>query len=594
VTDEKLIRAKDATRYDLLGMSAARFEDLVARLVRLEFERAFKTAATRDGGADMVLPREGDHGYERCWQSKHFPKAINWGECTASLAAARKHWDPEHYTFVFPRELTVGEQQTFDRHFRGPEDDITVDYWNGEELQFRLCGSQKGQRVAHTFFDDVELARERTYQAIEAGGRLDTPEDVLDRGLNLGRSMARDAYFAYPMAIHEVDVQGTGVAPGTVMSVIRSDGTASSRVDIVPLDEEAMERYGPQFEMRPTDDDAGKAAAGRLQEALRSGASVEIEQGLDVTTTRMPPAFEYLVGDRLTPGIVRVGPAERVRRKAAPWLARLRAVSDEGTASLDVLLRQRDDVPEGWDDAFNGEVGGLSATLLFRHRGAGGELRWGFRYSRDRSPVREQLAAMTFLRAAGGTGELVLGIGERADAPRLRFTTTVEPVSDGARALLAFLEDLRVIEEWADVAFSLPDDISAQAARRAAVVAQLVRNRGRSLTWSTFEMTVTHARPLRFGGVVRVEFEIGAEVLGRVVDLGYLQLELTDYVLVSDEPASKPTGYRTVRLEPRDEASAQVFQRLVKEKTKGTRRPPGSPRRTGNRGGKRGRKKRRR
>ena len=73
--------------------------------------------------------------------------------------AARTNWNPGHYTFVFPPELNVGEQQTFDRTLRGPDADITVDYWNGEELQFRLSGSDDGQRVARTFFDDVELDR---------------------------------------------------------------------------------------------------------------------------------------------------------------------------------------------------------------------------------------------------------------------------------------------------------------------------------------------------------------------------------------------------------------------------------------------------
>jgi hypothetical protein len=49
--DPKLIRAKDATAYSIVGMLDERFELMVARLVRLEFPRAFKPANTSDGGA---------------------------------------------------------------------------------------------------------------------------------------------------------------------------------------------------------------------------------------------------------------------------------------------------------------------------------------------------------------------------------------------------------------------------------------------------------------------------------------------------------------------------------------------------------------
>ena len=235
--DKKLIRAKDATAYDLVGMPDERFELMVFRLVRLEFPRVFKPANTLDGGADVVLPREGVPGYERCWQSKHFPRAISWDKCQASLAAAREHWDPEHYTFVFPRELTSREQKTFDGHFRGPDADITVDHWNGEELQFRLCGSDQGQRVARTFFDHAVDDHKRTLQAIEASGSLDSPDDVLDRLLNIGGSLAdRDDFFTYPGALHETDEDGPPLTPGTVMSFEKSDGDVTSRVDIVPRD----------------------------------------------------------------------------------------------------------------------------------------------------------------------------------------------------------------------------------------------------------------------------------------------------------------------------------------------------------------------
>lgn len=214
MTGSSPISAKGTTEYPLKAMPADKFDGMVARLIRLESPAAIKPAETGDGGADMALPRAGG-GYERCWQSKHFPGAINWTECDKSLAAARANWGPARYTFCFPRDLNAREQRTFDRHFRGPDMDIDVDQWNGTELQARLAGSDAGRRVARTFCDDIEVDREKTYQAIEAGGRLDTTGDALDRFSNIGRYLAgKDPFFRYPSAIHEPDGTGPGVTPG--------------------------------------------------------------------------------------------------------------------------------------------------------------------------------------------------------------------------------------------------------------------------------------------------------------------------------------------------------------------------------------------
>lgn len=585
--DEQLIRAKDATRYDLIGMPDERFELMVSRLIRLEFPRSFKPANTSDGGADQVLRHEDGPGCERCWQCKHFPKAINWKKCKASLAAARKSWEPAHYTFVFPRELTIGEQKTFDRHFRAAGADITVDYWNGEELQFRLCASDDGQRVAKTFFGHVVDDHERTVRAIEAQGRLDTPGDALDRLLNIGGALAgNDAYFMYPAALHEPERAGPPVTPGTVMSFLKSDGRVVSRIEVVPRDDEAMELYGPQFSVRGTDDAAGELAAQRLREALSEGKTVEIEQGLEVTPTQMPPGLAELVGQPLRGVAVQVGP---VKRKRTSWRARIRAATDEGEQSLNVLMRPLDVVPDGWNDAFAGEYGGLTITLLVRRRDDQSEVRVNLRHQRNGSLVRHQLAAMRFLNAVSTSGDFAMSSIERPDSPEMLFPGMAKPTSDDARDLLVFLENVRVIEEWSDAELSLPDDITATDARDVAVVAQLVRNRGRSITWQSLEATVRSVRLLHEGRLVRVERGTMARVLGQVVDLGYLRMHLTDYRVVSKRPTAGQTEH-LVRIEPRSDASSRAFEQLAREKTDAKRRPPPPPRRKGNRAGKRRRK----
>lgn len=606
MTDSKPVRAKGTTRYDLVGMPDEDFEAMNARLIRLEFPKAVKPANTRDGGADMVLPRAGG-GYDRCWQSKHFPNAINWTKCKESLAAAKENWKGiAEYTFCFPRELTNAEQKTFDKHFRGPDADIEVNYWNGDELQARLTGSDEGQRIARTFFEDVELDRENVYRAIEAGGRLDTPQDALDRLGNIGGFLAsKDAYFSYPATTHESDEPGPPLTLGAVMSYGESEGAITRRIDIVPRDDEAMHRYGPELVIQPAEGELGERAAAQLQEALGEGKAIEIGEGLDLTFTRLPPALDDMVGKRLTGASMRFGKPERVstRPQAKPWKARLQANTDRGTASVDLDINQAESVPDGWDDMFEGRFGGMTATLLTRWReGQGGELRWNFTHQRDKSPVHDQLAALRFMTAFSGAGEFVVTDIGGSGRPEQRTPVEAREFGEDTDQLIAFLEDLYAIVEWADVEFELPETITGRDAHDVATIARIIRAGGRSVTWHNVEIVLDEAAlpRLREGGVMRVEHKAAAAVLGQVVDLGYARVDLPAYTVMSTTPIPDSPGIYTARVEPVSEESSKIFEQLAKVRTKEAARagrpPPPPPRRRrrgkGGKGG--GRKKKRR
>lgn len=589
------MRPKGAATYDLCAMGDEEFELMNARLIRLDFPSALKPAATNDGGADMVLPKQGGH-YERCWQSKHYPDRIDWRKCKDSLMAAEKNWKPSHYTFCFPRELTIREQKTFDKHFCQPNAQILVDQWNGEELQARLIGSSEGQRVARAFFNDVELDRENVNRAIEAGARLETTEDAVDRLANIGGFLAsKDAYFSYPAVTHEADGPGPPITPGSVMSVGESNGEVTSRVDVVPRDAEAMERYGPEFILQPADSAQGRAAAARLEEALRQGKPVEIGDGLDLTFTRMPPGLSPLVGQRLTGGTVRLGTPERIHLVVPAWHARLRATTDQGTASIDVVLRPTDAVPDEWDGALVGHHGAFTVTALFRKRGERGDIRWNFSYARDSSPVRELLATLNFFKILSGTGELTISDRGQSGRPELRISTPAGNLPAGPQALLALLEDVRVIEDWADVEYTLPETITGHDAYVVATIANLVRNCGRSVKWTSMEMTVpeSSADLLRKGGVLRVEQELATNLFGRLVELGYTQLDIASYTLISATPASDQADHRVVHIESKSQDGEEIFERLVKQPTP-ARRPPPSPRRRRSKHDGKRRKKRKR
>lgn len=584
-----MIPPKRPTQYDLLKQPDEDFEAMVARLVRLEYSDAFKPANTSDGGADMVLqgPKERS-GHERCWQAKHYPQRIGWTKCKESLAAAQKHWQPRYYTFVFPRDLTVTEQNTFERHFG--DSAITVDYWNGDRLQGLLTESDEGQRVAKTFFDDVELDKENLTRAIEVGGKLATPEDALDRLGNVGGFLASsDAYFWYPSSTQEPDGPGQPVPPGSVMSFSSAEGPVTSRIDVVPRDGEAMERYGPELRVQATDDEVGRAAGKRLQQALQEGKEVEIGEGLEVIPTRMPPQFKDVVGQTMT-GTVRVGPAERARRKAQPWRPRLMAKANDEEASVSVLLAPTPGVPEGWDDCFSGEFAGMTVTALFREFATGGgEVRWNFRHRRDGSPVRDQLRALQFMRVLSLGGEIAV---EAAGRPLSKSVVPAEPLPRDAQALIAFFEDVRTIEEWTGVEFSLPESIEPVESRNVADLAAWIRHGGSNVTWEAFGAVVTDVQPLRDQRLLRVERKVGAKALGRIVDLGVTRLDLVDYEVVDHGEATDGSGGFDVRIKPTAESEGRAFEALALDKTRPRQPPPRPPKKKRVSKGHRRRKKR--
>jgi hypothetical protein len=425
--------AKGGETFDFRSMPDERFEQMNALIIKLEYLQAFKPSNVADGGADMVLAKDDRSGYARCWQSKDYPGRIRWDKCEKSLADAREHWDPEHYTFIFPRELSAAEEKTFNKKFGSVG--IEVDYWNSVELESRLLASDKGERIARMFFDNPELERERTYQAIEAGGRLDNALDAMDRTANIGAFLTDcDPYFSYPASTQESGEPATTPPPQAVMSVTRGDDKVQTRIDVVPRDLEAMDLYAPQFVLAAGEGEAGERAAERLREALDKGNTVEIEDGLEMTFTRLPPGLESLVGEKVV-GKVKLGPAKRAVLLPPPWKARLSASSAEGQAELDIELKPVATPPAGWDASLRGEYGGLSATLTLRRQGEGGQLGFGLHYSRNRQPVRDQLSALNFVlvTSAGGT----LTITDIGDTGRPDFTLhpAVTPVPEDLRQL---------------------------------------------------------------------------------------------------------------------------------------------------------------
>ena len=597
--DASRLAAKTTRRYDLEGMPDEEFERMCARLVRIEFPLAVRPASTGDGGADVRLPGA-DDTTERSWQAKHFPKRIHWDKCKESLERCRRVWDPRHYTFCFPRRLSEKEQKTFDRHFRNSEVDIEVDHWNAEELEARLDGSELGQGVAHTFFEDPALDKERMARAFRAQGPLDTTGDALERMLPVGDFLRReDAYFFYPATTHQTGGPAPPPTPGTVMSVAHIEGSTTSRVDAVPRDEEALERYGPEITLRTTADEAGERAAELLRPVFERGEPVRLQHGegsgLDVSFTNVPPALEHLVAEHEGGGYVELGATEPTPPPPPPpWQARLHVETDRGQADLDVRLEPGGQAPPDWDGVLEGSVGGMDVRALFWRRADRGQIRFDFTY-RFASPasLKERVKALHAFAVLHGEGRVVITDHGSTGRPEMNVATAPRELPRELSALSAFIEDLLSISDWAGVVVDPPEQVEPATIRAVASVARMIREGGQLVRWDYLEPVVTPEgiAQLQEGGRLLLEQPIGVKIEEQTVDLGFTRMVVDEYKIAA---VVEERGGSKVRLEPPDTASAEIFQTLHRVRQPTASAPPGSPRKGARKRKRKGRKGRRR
>jgi len=572
--------------HDLNALSSNQFEQLCFRLIRLEFSNAIKPSDVRDGGADALLPEAGG-GYARAWQSKHFPGRINWDQCKESFEAAQKNFGMEHYTFCFPRNLTDRERQTFDRHFRQVDNPVKVDFWNGEELQIRLTDSPEGQRVAKAFFADPQADMEAIARAAEAGGRLSTPEDALDRLRPIGGFLASaDPFFSYSAVVYETEQPGPPPSDEAVMSVVQSDDGLTQRIDVAPRDDEAMEFYGPELQLLFPDTKDGRKARQDFLDALKEGRPTHLDE-VTVNFTRLPPGMKSSEG-RPMKGQVEIGPSRGERpRPPAPWKAHMIARTDKGSDEVNVDLVPAADPPEGWEGMIEGGFGGMRVEMLFRRTQRGGEMTLNYVHKLDQSPIHDQLRALRFLNALIGDGELVVQ-DRKGGRDDLVLKTQPQAESDQARAIFALLENLAAIENWTGEQFTIPSEVSAEKAQGIARVAAMIRREGTPVSSVEVSLLEDGLIRMRQGGEVGISQDLGARVLGREIHLGKTWLQLRSYKLTELGPDPQHADSTLVRLEPSDGAD-DFFQALHKPEV--SKRPPPPPRRARKR--KRGKRKRR-
>ena len=427
-------------RLDLAALSPDDFELLCAWIVAIEFPGAVHVA-NPDGGADSALPADGGDGWTRCWQAKRFTSTISWPQCRASLDAGVTSYGMSHYTFCFARDLTVGQQKLFEKHLRTRHRGVRVDLWDRSRLELLLFSSPQGERIANHFFNDPTLDAKALMRAIRAGGALETGEDVLDRLAAVVEHLAAgDPLYQYVQIATEADGPMPGLTPETMISMHTVRGDSRIRIDAVPRNASLIEAPpgGTMFLLREQ--------AEEFERFLARGGDLELA-GIRFEWRNMPAAFEDLTPPSEDVTLAMNAPQVVPRR----WHTRISVLDSPRPAvdPIDVLLEPTLEVEADWDGALVGSYGGIDLRANFRRRvGGGGELRFDWAWRDDAArPAAERARELALVAAVKRPGRLVIEDIEDERAPA-EFHLREEKLDPDFFALLSFLEDLAVLEEW--------------------------------------------------------------------------------------------------------------------------------------------------
>lgn len=574
---ETPIAPRGPVEYDLLRMHDEDFEAMCHRLVRLEFPAAEKPAKSGDGGADILLPKSGG-GFERAWQSKHYPKQIRWAECQKSFDDAVRNYNPESYVFCFPRDLSGKEIRTFNSRFRNGQVRVSVSYWGKSEILARLTESPEGRAIAKHFFGDDGDAIADIKRTVDAGGKLESANDALARLKPVAEYFnASDPYFSYAGSSFPDGIE-TSPPEGTILSLSESSAKTTQRIDVVPNDEEAIELYGPKGKVSFPDEIAMEA-----HEALSRGLPFYAEKA-ELTFDQLPPALGDHIG-RPMEGSVSFSPLNPP--PPAPWDAQLTVTRGEERVEVEVDLKPVAP-PDGFDGALEGTWAGMTVRVLTLWEGTEGRAQFSYSYSLSDGSAREQLKALQFVDLASkpdGTLEIV----DRHNSKRTAsLETGAADDQQPLEALEAFLGWIVEIEDWSNTKLPVKaDSFTTENFESVGQVSASVRKGGLDVVIHEFEFeesTEGDLDSLDQGGPIVMRRSVGARLLGVEIPLGRSQLVVEHYDVFEVLGRSERRNV-LVRPKPGHETA---FERIAKPNQK----PPPPPRkRTSKKARKRSRRK---
>jgi hypothetical protein len=506
------------------AMEPGRFEQLVFTLVQLEHPSA-RRIEHPDGGADVLLPAQGTTPAE-VWQAKRYPNKINWAKCTKSLADAIGEWRPSRVTFVFARNLSKHGERAFAeklvRHPDAVKQGVEIGLWNLSHLVSLL--ESNAHLIPRFFGSSLELHIEKLDRMVQAGGKLQTAEDLVERAEAIRKfADQQDVDFKYSTVTGD-EIPDWSKLPYVAIDV---DG-----VHIAAFVREGADVTLPTFGF--IDDEIGREAREQAVRDLARGEEAKITRGFRVQMAAPKILQEFAAQRSLEGGTVSIVPGDVIPLgleiafdgEALTWALELRPVPPlpDATAS------------------YAGYVGSslieLSFTLL------------------DKPAIRVALAVRTELGASARDNAEAAALLYAFYAQRnvvLRNDTFWPDTGNlsgkfgdlGHNEQLAemawlrhFFADAAFIERRFGVELPLPPQLSSEQIDQVGTVANILRTGEGTATFTKAEGTVTdpHAIPGLPDRLRTERRDVIYEVLGKQVNLGPADYELPRLKIVDIVP----------------------------------------------------------
>ena len=538
---------------ELLELDDDEFEQLVFALVSAEHPdiewRRVTLVRAPDGGVDVLFVGDRD-GQTVGWQAKHV-RGPHWADWEQSLDTAVAEHHVGELTFVFPFNPTKQQQRSFDKRLRGRHAGVVVEHWTLAHLD-DLCRRHRDvyERYLGRDGETLGVLVDRLDRAIRAGGKIERGADLLERLEAASEQLdAKDPHFAA-----RIDA-GAARTPSPEWSVppYMSLAFRSERREIViafwTRAESPVDR--PYFGF--TDDEQGRAARAHARVELAAGRAVTLREGLWMGLTSPLIVKELSEQGIVLPGFdtgrveipapleggLRIDPGDPVE---------LELVADPMGAALPRRFTAR---PVLAEEPAKSEVvaaqDGIQLSLQFFPReGNGVDFRLSFGWQLVPAEAATLIASAEWLLAVIEHGcSLVLGgepLNEKGPVPGERVDLLRRTLTD----TLAFLRDIRLIEERTGASLPLPPQEALTEADLAAVEtsADVLRTGRGTATFhrGTGRIPVTEIAQVaeRRSGSEEVR-EVQYEIFGRTVTLGrgrytLPKLKLADVQALGPDP----------------------------------------------------------
>src|SRR5919201_6058903 len=152
------------------------FQRMIHELTKKEHPNALPLAAP-DGGADTLIPAEGDRPSEVV-QAKHYPSRIHWTHCADSIKQALATHAPGRITLAFPIDFTKNHWRSFRQKLLDRFHQVVIVPFTLSDI---ITGLEEHPDVRKRYFgrelheDNVDSI----LRAVEHRGKLDTGADLV-------------------------------------------------------------------------------------------------------------------------------------------------------------------------------------------------------------------------------------------------------------------------------------------------------------------------------------------------------------------------------------------------------------------------------